>query len=47
MITYFIKRCIKKHLSVKTKYVESDNISRFVTSILWDDKIINQFVQDL
>lgn len=47
MIVYLIKKCIKKHLSVVTKYVESNEISRIVTSVLWDGKIISQYVQDL
>lgn len=47
MIAYLIKKCIKKHLSVKTKYVESTGVSRLVTSILWDDKIIGQYTQEL
>lgn len=47
MIAYLIKKCLKKHLQVKVKHVEDNNVNRLVTSILWDEKIIYQYVQEL
>lgn len=34
-------------MQVKVKHVEDNNVNRLVTSILWDEKIIYQYVQEL